>query len=100
MTAASLVRDPEHVAVHGARIRVRSSGDPASPPVLLLHGIGRSLEDQGRVPRIMNAVFAPRWPLAALSAGPGTPGTTAPTSALPGTIWITKPIAPDPRDTA
>lgn len=31
--------------VRGARIRVRTSGDPAAPPVLLLHGIGRSLED-------------------------------------------------------
>ncbi|AGZ42020.1 alpha/beta fold hydrolase [Actinoplanes friuliensis] len=31
--------------VRGARIRVRESGDPANPPVLLLHGIGRSLED-------------------------------------------------------
>ncbi|MEV1291046.1 alpha/beta fold hydrolase [Pseudonocardia sp. NPDC049635] len=29
----------------GARIRVRESGDPAGEPVLLLHGIGRSLED-------------------------------------------------------
>ncbi|MBW0101115.1 alpha/beta fold hydrolase [Pseudonocardia sp. KRD291] len=33
------------VTVRGARIRVRTSGDPAAPPVLLLHGIGRSLED-------------------------------------------------------
>ncbi|MEU4221804.1 alpha/beta fold hydrolase [Actinoplanes sp. NPDC026623] len=33
------------LAVRGARIRVRESGDPAHPPVLLLHGIGRSLED-------------------------------------------------------
>ncbi|GID93233.1 alpha/beta fold hydrolase [Amorphoplanes digitatis] len=31
--------------VGGASIRVRESGDPAHPPVLLLHGIGRSLED-------------------------------------------------------
>ncbi|MFP5021706.1 alpha/beta fold hydrolase [Pseudonocardia phyllosphaerae] len=29
----------------GTRIRIRESGDPAAPPVLLLHGIGRSLED-------------------------------------------------------
>jgi len=33
------------LTVRGARIRVRQSGDPAHPPVLLLHGIGRSLED-------------------------------------------------------
>lgn len=33
------------VDVGGTRIRVRESGDPAHPPVLLLHGIGRSLED-------------------------------------------------------
>ncbi|TCK22849.1 alpha/beta fold hydrolase [Pseudonocardia endophytica] len=33
------------VRVSGARIRVRTSGSPDAPPVLLLHGIGRSLED-------------------------------------------------------
>ncbi|MEJ8280028.1 alpha/beta fold hydrolase [Pseudonocardia spirodelae] len=33
------------VDVGGTRIRVRESGDPAGEPVLLLHGIGRSLED-------------------------------------------------------
>ena len=33
------------VTVRGARIRYRESGDPAGPPVVLLHGIGRSLED-------------------------------------------------------
>lgn len=31
--------------MRGARIRVRTSGDPAAPPILALHGIGRSLED-------------------------------------------------------
>jgi pimeloyl-ACP methyl ester carboxylesterase len=35
----------EVVAVRGAKIRVHVTGDPQSPPVLLLHGIGRSLED-------------------------------------------------------
>jgi len=35
----------EELTVRGVRIRVRRSGDPAYPPVLLLHGIGRSLED-------------------------------------------------------
>ncbi|QJY47511.1 alpha/beta fold hydrolase [Pseudonocardia broussonetiae] len=33
------------VDVRGARVRVHESGDPALPPVVLLHGIGRSLED-------------------------------------------------------
>jgi 2-hydroxymuconate-semialdehyde hydrolase len=36
---------PVFVDVRGRRIRVVRSGDPAQPPVLLLHGIGRSLED-------------------------------------------------------
>jgi pimeloyl-ACP methyl ester carboxylesterase len=35
----------EVVTVRGARIRVHVTGDPQRPPVLLLHGIGRSLED-------------------------------------------------------
>jgi 2-hydroxymuconate-semialdehyde hydrolase len=35
----------EVVAVRGARIRAHVTGDPQNPPVLLLHGIGRSLED-------------------------------------------------------
>jgi 2-hydroxymuconate-semialdehyde hydrolase len=35
----------ETVTVRGARIRAQVSGEPANPPVLLLHGIGRSLED-------------------------------------------------------
>jgi hypothetical protein len=54
----------------------------------------------GRVSRILTAAFAPRPPLAALSARPGIPNTTARTSAMPGAAWITKPIAQDPRDTA
>jgi len=29
----------------GAKVRVRESGDPAGPPIVMLHGIGRSLED-------------------------------------------------------
>ncbi|MFD5538818.1 alpha/beta fold hydrolase [Streptomyces sp. NPDC127079] len=36
---------PAFLSVSGRRIRVRVEGDPADPPVLLLHGIGRSLED-------------------------------------------------------
>ncbi|MFG1603298.1 alpha/beta fold hydrolase [Actinoplanes sp. NPDC049265] len=33
------------VEVHGARIRAHVTGDPDAPPVVLLHGIARSLED-------------------------------------------------------
>jgi pimeloyl-ACP methyl ester carboxylesterase len=41
---------PTFIAVDGRRTRVRVDGDPDHPPVLLLHGIGRSLED-----------WAPQW---------------------------------------
>lgn len=34
-----------YVTVGSSRIRYVSSGDPEAPPVVLLHGIGRSLED-------------------------------------------------------
>lgn len=34
-----------YVEVRGVQVHVRESGDPSHPPVLLLHGIGRSLED-------------------------------------------------------
>ncbi|AWO82897.1 alpha/beta fold hydrolase [Gordonia terrae] len=36
---------PAFVDVEGRQTRVRVEGDPAAPPVLLIHGIGRSLED-------------------------------------------------------
>ncbi|MFD5595615.1 alpha/beta fold hydrolase [Streptomyces griseorubiginosus] len=36
---------PAFISVRGRRTRVRIAGDPAGPPVLMLHGIGRSLED-------------------------------------------------------
>lgn len=36
---------PTYLTVEGRRTRVRIAGDPDRPPVLLLHGIGRSLED-------------------------------------------------------
>lgn len=36
---------PAYVSVDGRRIRVRLDGDPDNPPILLLHGVGRSLED-------------------------------------------------------
>jgi 2-hydroxymuconate-semialdehyde hydrolase len=34
-----------YVEVRSARVRCHESGDPDAPPVVLLHGIGRSLED-------------------------------------------------------
>jgi pimeloyl-ACP methyl ester carboxylesterase len=47
---------PTFVTVGSRRTRVRVEGDPASPPVLLLHGIGRSLEDWGpQYPRLRGA---------------------------------------------
>jgi pimeloyl-ACP methyl ester carboxylesterase len=36
---------PNVIEVHGCPTRVRVAGDPDSPAILLLHGIGRSLED-------------------------------------------------------
>lgn len=36
---------PTFVEVDGRRTRVRVDGDPTNPPVLLVHGIGRSMED-------------------------------------------------------
>ena len=36
----------KHVEIgDGVRLRYQESGDPSAPPVVLLHGIGRSLED-------------------------------------------------------
>lgn len=35
----------EILTVEGRRVRVAVAGDPANPPVVLVHGIGRSLED-------------------------------------------------------
>jgi pimeloyl-ACP methyl ester carboxylesterase len=39
------VSTPTFVAVDSGRTRVRVDGDPDNPPILLLHGVGRSLED-------------------------------------------------------
>jgi pimeloyl-ACP methyl ester carboxylesterase len=47
---------PTVISVNGRRTRVRVEGDAANPPMLLLHGIGRSLED-----------WAPQYPLLAAS---------------------------------
>lgn len=35
----------EILTIDGRKVRVAQAGDPANPPVLLVHGIGRSLED-------------------------------------------------------
>ena len=35
----------ERLRVRGRAVRYRSTGDPAAPPVVLLHGIARSLDD-------------------------------------------------------
>lgn len=43
MAAAQL--DTDIITVQGRRIRVRVDGEAANPPVLLVHGIGRALED-------------------------------------------------------
>lgn len=40
--------DAEYVEVDGHRLRIRRSGPPGGEPVLLVHGIGRSLEDWTR----------------------------------------------------
>src|SRR5439155_21817856 len=42
---SSRVSTPTMITVLGRRTRVRLEGDPDSPPVLLLHGSGRGLED-------------------------------------------------------
>lgn len=36
---------PEHISAGGRRTRVRLEGDPSAAPVVLVHGLGRSLED-------------------------------------------------------
>jgi len=47
---------PGFVSVNGRRTRVRLEGSPGDPPVLLLHGIGRSLEDWApQYPRLSGA---------------------------------------------
>lgn len=45
MTYPAPVLDDGYLAVRGVRVRCRDEGDRTMPPVVLLHGIGRSLED-------------------------------------------------------
>lgn len=40
---------PTVLTVHGRSTRVRVDGEPSAPPLVLLHGIGRSLEDWSEV---------------------------------------------------
>lgn len=47
------MRSPFMIDVGGRATRVRVAGEPANPPLILLHGIGRSLEDWSAVlPRL------------------------------------------------
>src|SRR5439155_1697018 len=53
---SSRVSTPTMITVLGRRTRVRLEGDPDSPPVLLLHGSGRGLEDWApQYPRLAGA---------------------------------------------
>ncbi|WP_099023928.1 alpha/beta fold hydrolase [Mycolicibacterium palauense] len=71
--------EPQFITVAGRPARVRLDGDPANPPVLLLHGITRSLEDwSAQVTRLSQRyrVIAPDLPGFGYSArkpGPATP---------------------------
>lgn len=74
--AGTALAPTRFVDAGGARIRVRCSGDPAAPPVLLLHGIGRSLEDwDPQHPRLSGSfrVIAPD--LAGFGRSGRAPGT-------------------------
>jgi len=44
-----------YVTVRDARIRFHQTGDPDAPPVVLLHGIGRSLEDWSAQHELLSA---------------------------------------------
>jgi pimeloyl-ACP methyl ester carboxylesterase len=48
---------PYSIDVDGRRTRVRVEGEPGSPPILLLHGIGRSLEDWAPQYRLLAASY-------------------------------------------
>jgi pimeloyl-ACP methyl ester carboxylesterase len=69
---------PAIISVNGRRTRVRVDGDPASPPMLLLHGIGRSLEDWApQYPRLARThrVIALDFPGSGFSARSAEPTT-------------------------
>lgn len=74
---------PAFLSVKGRRTRVRVEGDPADPPVLLLHGVGRSLEDWApQFPRLSRghrliALDLPGFGFSARSAEPTTLGVLA-----------------------
>jgi pimeloyl-ACP methyl ester carboxylesterase len=70
-----------HVVVDGHPVRVRVSGPEAGEPVLLLHGIGRSLEDWRAAHALLAAdhrVISTDHPGFGLTPrGPGRPGLTS-----------------------
>jgi pimeloyl-ACP methyl ester carboxylesterase len=69
---------PRYIDVAGRRTRIRVDGDPDKPPVLLLHGIGRSLEDWApQYQRLATAyrVIALDIPGFGFTARPGEPIT-------------------------
>ncbi|HEX7825216.1 MAG TPA: alpha/beta fold hydrolase [Mycobacterium sp.] len=69
---------PTIISVNGRRTRVRVEGDPADTPMLLLHGIGRSLEDWApQYPRLARShrVIAVDVPGFGFSARPPEPIT-------------------------
>lgn len=66
------------ITVDGRRTRVRLAGDPEHPPVVLLHGIGRSLEDWSlQIPRLaaLYRVIAVDLPGSGFSARPSGTAT-------------------------
>ena len=78
MTTSETGSATSWVAVRGTRLRVRLDGNPASPTVLLLHGIGRSLEDWSEQQRLLShdhhlvSVDLPGFGLSEPLAGPAT----------------------------
>ncbi|MFP5071748.1 alpha/beta fold hydrolase [Pseudonocardia nantongensis] len=74
--AGSALAPTRFVDVGGTRIRVRESGDLAHPPALLLHGIGRSLEDwDAQHPLLSDAYRVIAADLAGFGYSDRVPGT-------------------------
>jgi pimeloyl-ACP methyl ester carboxylesterase len=73
------MQSAKYVDVDGRRSRVLIAGDPNGPPILLLHGIGRSLEDWApqfsRYSRAGYRVIAPDLPGSGCSDRLGTSTT-------------------------